>query len=98
MSEKIPTDRPTARALASEAADDVPSNDSANATLGDVIAERLSRRDLVRGALAATEAESAANPRARSAKLRAAERTAAPAHAEDHLPDWPRLADVLRGG
>jgi len=44
------------------------------------------------------EAEIAANPRARSAKLRAAARTAAPAHAEDKLPDWPRLADVLRGG
>jgi 16S rRNA (cytosine1402-N4)-methyltransferase len=44
------------------------------------------------------EAEIAANPRARSAKLRAAERTAVPAHGEDQLPDWPRLSDVLRGG
>jgi 16S rRNA (cytosine1402-N4)-methyltransferase len=44
------------------------------------------------------EAEVAANPRARSAKLRAAERTAAPAHAPDHLPAWPVLADVMRGG
>ncbi|OCK53743.1 16S rRNA (cytosine(1402)-N(4))-methyltransferase RsmH [Bradyrhizobium sp. LMTR 3] len=44
------------------------------------------------------EAELAANPRARSAKLRAAERTAAPAHAAGRLPAWPTLADVMRGG
>ncbi|MCP1967829.1 16S rRNA (cytosine(1402)-N(4))-methyltransferase RsmH [Bradyrhizobium elkanii] len=44
------------------------------------------------------EAELAANPRARSAKLRAAERTAAPVHAEDDLPSWPRLSDLKRGG
>jgi 16S rRNA (cytosine1402-N4)-methyltransferase len=43
-------------------------------------------------------AEIAANPRARSAKLRAAERTAAPAHAAAALPAWPVLADVMRGG
>ena len=42
--------------------------------------------------------ETAANPRARSAKLRAAERTAAPAHAAAALPAWPVLADVMRGG
>ncbi|MCP1849916.1 MULTISPECIES: 16S rRNA (cytosine(1402)-N(4))-methyltransferase RsmH [Bradyrhizobium] len=44
------------------------------------------------------EAELAANPRARSAKLRAAERTAAPVHADDELPSWPRLSDLKRGG
>ena len=44
------------------------------------------------------EAAVAANPRARSAKLRAAVRTAAPAHVGDSLPDWPRLSDVLGGG
>jgi 16S rRNA (cytosine1402-N4)-methyltransferase len=44
------------------------------------------------------EAEISANPRARSAKLRAAARTKAPAHAEDKPADWPRLSDVLRGG
>jgi 16S rRNA (cytosine1402-N4)-methyltransferase len=44
------------------------------------------------------DAEVAANPRARSAKLRAAERTTAPAHAADRLPAWPVLADVMRGG
>jgi 16S rRNA (cytosine1402-N4)-methyltransferase len=42
--------------------------------------------------------EIAANPRARSAKLRAAERTAAPAHQAAELPAWPVLADVMRGG
>ena len=44
------------------------------------------------------EAEIAANPRARSAKLRAAARTTAPAHGLDQLPDWPRLSDVMKGG
>jgi 16S rRNA (cytosine1402-N4)-methyltransferase len=43
-------------------------------------------------------AESAANPRARSAKLRGAERTEAPAHAADEQPTWPRLSDIMRGG
>jgi 16S rRNA (cytosine1402-N4)-methyltransferase len=46
------------------------------------------------------EAEIAANPRARSAKLRAAERTLAapaPALSEQRLPRLPSLDDVLRG-
>jgi 16S rRNA (cytosine1402-N4)-methyltransferase len=46
------------------------------------------------------DTEIAANPRARSAKLRAAERTEAPARAtpvETLLPRLPSLADVLRG-
>jgi 16S rRNA (cytosine1402-N4)-methyltransferase len=42
--------------------------------------------------------EISANPRARSAKLRAAERTEAPAHAAAALPAWPVLDDVMRGG
>jgi 16S rRNA (cytosine1402-N4)-methyltransferase len=42
--------------------------------------------------------EISANPRARSAKLRAAERTDAPAHAAAALPAWPVLHDVMRGG
>ena len=42
--------------------------------------------------------EISANPRARSAKLRAAERTAAPAHIAAALPAWPTLSDVMRGG
>jgi 16S rRNA (cytosine1402-N4)-methyltransferase len=44
------------------------------------------------------DAEVAANPRARSAKLRAAERTAVPPHGEGKLPAWPTLAGVMRGG
>ena len=46
------------------------------------------------------EAEVASNPRARSAKLRAAERTSAPADSTDRpaLPRLPSLADVLRKG
>ena len=44
------------------------------------------------------DAEISANPRARSAKLRAADRTAAPAHAADKLPAWPTIDAVMRGG
>jgi len=44
------------------------------------------------------EGEVAANPRARSAKLRGAERTEAPAHAAAAPPSWPKLSDVMRGG
>jgi 16S rRNA (cytosine1402-N4)-methyltransferase len=44
------------------------------------------------------EDEVAANPRARSAKLRAAERTEAPAHRPAGLPAWPTLAAVMKGG
>jgi len=42
--------------------------------------------------------EISANPRARSAKLRGAERTDAPAHAAASLPAWPTLDAVMRGG
>ena len=46
------------------------------------------------------EAEIAANPRARSAKLRAGERTSAPPDSADRpaLPRLPSLADVMRKG
>jgi 16S rRNA (cytosine1402-N4)-methyltransferase len=46
------------------------------------------------------DVELSSNPRARSAKLRAAERTAAPTRADDIddlLPQLPRLGDIMRG-
>jgi 16S rRNA (cytosine1402-N4)-methyltransferase len=57
-------------------------------------------RVLTKRPVVAEPQEVARNPRARSAKLRAAERTDAPAHdteASDLLPRLPLLADILKG-
>jgi 16S rRNA (cytosine1402-N4)-methyltransferase len=48
--------------------------------------------------ITAGEEELRANPRARSAKLRGAERTDAPAQDAGALPGWPSLATVMKGG
>ena len=53
----------------------------------------LTKRPVIAG-----DDEVQANPRARSAKLRGAERTAAPTFDADAIPGWPSLSNVMRGG
>jgi 16S rRNA (cytosine1402-N4)-methyltransferase len=53
---------------------------------------------LTKRPVTADDEEVEANPRARSAKLRAAARTDAPVHPAGELPGWPSLDTVMRGG
>ncbi|MDB5549700.1 MAG: rRNA ((1402)-N(4))-methyltransferase [Tardiphaga sp.] len=66
--------------------------------LPDVAQVAQSFRAITKRPITAGEAEVTANPRARSAKLRVAERTDAPPVAQADLPAWPTLADVMKGG
>jgi 16S rRNA (cytosine1402-N4)-methyltransferase len=68
--------------------------------LPEVAARPASFSILTKRPIGPDETEIAANPRARSAKLRAAARTDAPADSADQpaLPRLPSLADVLRKG
>lgn len=66
--------------------------------LPDVMHDEPRFRVLTRRPVTAGDGELRTNPRARSAKLRAAERTAAPAHHEMLPAQWPTLRTVLGEG
>ena len=62
---------PLTRSQAFEESENRGSNDSANATLGDIVASRFSRRDLMRGALAVTAIAATVSPLAVTVAKRA---------------------------
>ena len=66
------------RSQAAEAAEDAGSNPSPNPTLGDVVAARFHRRDLLRGALAVGAIGAVVAPRALAAAQGASRETASP--------------------
>ena len=81
--------------VAFEEAENAGSNESANPTLGDIISERLSRRDLVHGLLAVSVVGTAVSPLAIAA--------ASPARAAEHggrrrsaLPSFPSRPTTRR--
>jgi secreted PhoX family phosphatase len=74
--------------------EDAPSNRSANPTMGDVIASRLSRRELMRGALAVSVMTSAVAPLALAAAPRAA-RAAADATTRFAFPEVAAGSDEM---
>jgi uncharacterized protein len=69
--------RGLARAQAYEASEDQGRNDSSNPTMGEVIAARFSRRDLMRGALAVTAISATVSPLALAAAGKAQAQSAA---------------------
>jgi hypothetical protein len=62
MSETLKTDPLLLRSQQYELSEDAGTNASANPTMGEIIAQRLSRRDIMRGALAVTAANAAIVP------------------------------------
>ncbi|MGZ8408465.1 MAG: PhoX family protein [Hyphomicrobium sp.] len=70
--------------------EDVPANPSANTTMGDVLAERLTRRDLMRGALAVSVVSTTVVPLALAKVTR-------PAHAQPALKPSFSFAEVAAG-
>jgi 16S rRNA (cytosine1402-N4)-methyltransferase len=66
--------------------------------LPDVARDAARFTTLTKRPVTASEAELRGNPRARSAKLRGAERTAAPPRDDDQPTTWPTLASVLGEG
>lgn len=66
--------------------------------LPDVVREEARFTSLTKRPIVAGDEEYRLNPRARSAKLRAAERTSAPAMAEDLPAAWPMLRDMIGEG